>query len=74
VVSANAAGSLSEVVRRCAVVAATPLPQGVSVRIEGQFQAQEDAQARIAGLAACRWRWSSWCSTGATARCAWWAW
>jgi HME family heavy-metal exporter len=53
VVSANAAGSLSEVVREMrAVVAATPLPAGVTVDIEGQFQAQEEAQTRIAGLAA----------------------
>jgi HME family heavy-metal exporter len=53
VVSANVAGSLSEAVAQMrAILAAAPLPQGVSVRIEGQFQAQEDAQTRIAGLAA----------------------
>jgi heavy-metal exporter, HME family len=53
VVSANMAGSLSEAVAQMrTIIAAAPLPQGVSVRIEGQFQAQEDAQTRIAGLAA----------------------
>jgi heavy-metal exporter, HME family len=53
VVSANVAGSLSEAVAQMrAIIAAASLPQGVSVRIEGQFQAQEDAQTRIAGLAA----------------------
>jgi len=53
VVSANVAGSLSEAVAQMrGMVADMPLPQGVSVRIEGQFQAQEDAQARIAWLAA----------------------
>lgn len=52
VVSANVAGSLSDAVAQMRrMVADTPLPQGVSVRIEGQFQAQEDAQARIAWLA-----------------------
>ncbi len=53
VVSANVAGSLSDAVAQMrGMVADMPLPQGVSVRIEGQFQAQEDAQARIAWLAA----------------------
>jgi len=53
VVSANVAGSLSAAVAQMrGMVAEMPLPQGVSVRIEGQFQAQEDAQARIAWLAA----------------------
>lgn len=52
VVAANVAGSLSTAVAQMrALVAATPLPEGVAVRIEGQFQAQEEAEARIAGLA-----------------------
>ncbi len=51
VVSANVAGSLSEVVAQMrAQVAATSLPAGVAVSIEGQFQAQEEAQRRIALL------------------------
>ncbi|MDD3352178.1 efflux RND transporter permease subunit [Zoogloea sp.] len=55
VVSANVAASgeqrLSDVVAGMrAEVAAMPLPEGVSVRFEGQFQAQEDAQGRIVWL------------------------
>ncbi len=47
----SAGGDLGGIVARTrAVIAATPLPQGYTVQLEGTFQAQEEAAALIGGL------------------------
>jgi HME family heavy-metal exporter len=52
VISANASGDMSAIVRAVRTeLAARPLPEGYSMALEGQFQAQEEAARLIALLA-----------------------
>jgi HME family heavy-metal exporter len=47
----NSAGDLGGIVARAReIISATPLPQGYTVRLEGTFEAQEEAAALIGGL------------------------